>query len=108
MTLTDIYQARLNRRGVSRGPLYILNALDEVVNAAGQAITGRWLLTSDMFVQDGITLLVWGDAIGGDANVLRIQSTSTSYFNLRGYGGNLSFYYTIVSAPSTPPERGRS
>lgn len=99
VTLTELYNGRLNEDGTPMGPVYILNSKDEVLDGADDKPTGRWLLAGELYIQDGITLKVWGSSYGGDADVLRIQSTSSKYFNLRGYGGSLSFVYTKVSFP---------
>lgn len=100
VTLTELYNARLDPEdGKPMGPLYIMDSNDDVLDDADDNPTGRWLLAGSLYIQDGITLLVWGKSYGGDADVLRIHSTSTKYFNLRGYGGSLSFVYTMVSFP---------
>lgn len=97
VTLSDIYTAGRNLDGTSGGPLYILRAQDKVVNTPHQVITGCCLLTSDLYITDGITLLVWGTSYAGDADVLRLESTWNTFYNLRGYGGRLSFFHTVVS-----------
>ena len=40
---------------------------------------------------------VHGTSAGGDADELRLLSTSSTYINLRAYGGNLDFVSTKVS-----------
>lgn len=79
------------------GPLYVLDSDNNVLNGARQEITGRWILTSDLYIQDGVTLLLWGIGWGGDADVLRLESTPSTFLNLRGYGGHLSFFHIVVS-----------
>lgn len=97
VTLSDIYEAGLTANGISGGNLYILDDDDNVLNKPGQEATGRWLLTTDLYVLDGIILMVWGSESYGDADVLRLESTDANYINLRGYGGSLSFAHTVVS-----------
>eukprot|EP00903_Cladosiphon_okamuranus_P005915 g5848.t1 len=43
------------------------------------------------FVEDGITLMVYGTEAGGDADELRLLSTNETFVNLRAHGGNLDF-----------------
>lgn len=80
------------------GPLYVLDDSDEVIDGVP---TGRWLLDRDLRVVDGVTLSVHGTSIGGDADVLRIKSTGSEYYELRGYGGSLSFKSTKVTSWDT-------
>ncbi|CAM9415772.1 unnamed protein product, partial [Sphacelaria rigidula] len=86
VTLSDIYEADDD---------------DNVLNKPGQEATGRWLLTTDLYVLDGIILMVWGSESYGDADVLRLESTDANYINLRGYGGSLSFAHTVVTSWDT-------
>lgn len=98
-TLTDMYTAQSVADGeVGEGPLYVLNELDEVV---GGTPTGYWLLDRNVRVVDGVTLFVHGTEINGDADVLRIKSTSEEFYELRGYGGSLSFHTTKVTSWDT-------
>lgn len=46
-------------------------------------------------------LKLHGSASGGDCDALRIQSTDSTYFNLRGHGGNLDILDTIVTSWDT-------
>ncbi|CAM9458502.1 unnamed protein product, partial [Hapterophycus canaliculatus] len=94
-TFTDMYIAQ----GGDEGPVYVLDENDEVV--PGGEPTGRWLLDRDLRVVDGVTLYVHGTDIGGDADVLRIKSTSSEFYELRGYGGSLSFKSTKVTSWDT-------
>ncbi|CAM9449094.1 unnamed protein product [Scytosiphon promiscuus] len=94
-TLTDMYNAQ---GGAGEGPLYVLDEADEVTTGEP---TGRWLLDRDLRVTNGVTLYVHGLSIGGDADVLRIKSTSSEFYELRGYGGSLSFKSTTVTSWDT-------
>lgn len=95
--MTDIYQSLLGEDGTNNGPLFILDEFDNVLDGPGQPVTGRWLLSADLYVQSGVTLVVWGAEGGGDADVVRLDSNPSHFYNLRGYGGSLSFFHTKVS-----------
>ena len=101
ITLTEIYNALLDDDGEPTGPLYIMDEDDNKLDDADETPTGRWLLTDELYIEDGVTLKVWGvdNAVGeeGDADVLRLESNKDHYFNLRAWGGNLSFISTTVS-----------
>ncbi|CAM9805394.1 unnamed protein product, partial [Discosporangium mesarthrocarpum] len=56
---------------------------------------GVWLLAGDLHVLNGITLQLWGGE-GGDCQELRIRSTDSEFYNLRGHGGNLDIRDTKV------------
>ncbi|CAN0261394.1 unnamed protein product, partial [Ectocarpus sp. 4 AP-2014] len=58
--------------------------------------TGTWLLTEELYVEDGITLEVYGSEAGGDADELRLLSTNETFINLRAHGGSLDFVSTKV------------
>ena len=90
-TLTDIYNAE-----GSSDLLFVLDKSDSVV--ARGTPTGRWLLAADVRIHGGSTLHVHGLSVNGDCDVLRIKSDgSSSYYEVRGHGGNLSFKGTKVS-----------
>lgn len=95
--MTDIYQSLLGEDGTNNGPLFILDDDDNVLDEPGQAVTGRWMLSADLYVQSGVTLVVWGTEWDGDVDVLRLDSNPSYFYNLRGYGGSLSFFHTKVS-----------
>lgn len=46
-------------------------------------------------------LQLHGSASGGDCDALRILSTNTQYFNLRGHGGNIDILDTIITSWDT-------
>lgn len=90
-TLTDLYNAR-----AGKDPLYVLDENDKVIEGATEG-TGRWLLKGELFVYDGVTLYMHGTSIGGDCDVLRIQSDGDdAYHEFRAHGANLSFKNTKV------------
>ncbi|CAM9161226.1 unnamed protein product [Ectocarpus sp. 13 AM-2016] len=96
-TLTDIYTAQGGHN--DDGPLFVLDSNDNVV---GGSPTGYWLLMRDIHVEEDSLLQVHGPDAGGDARVLRIQSTGSSdYYEIRGHGGSLSFMDTKVTSWDT-------
>ncbi|CAN0536600.1 unnamed protein product, partial [Laminaria digitata] len=79
-------------------PLY---AVDPDTGDISDTVTGTWLLTEELFVEDGITLQVHGSSAGGDADELRLLSTADTFINLRAHGGNLDFLSTKVAIATT-------
>ncbi|CAN0302315.1 unnamed protein product, partial [Laminaria digitata] len=107
VTLEQIWE---HQRG--EAPLY---AVDAKSGDISDSATGTWLLTEEVFVEDGITLKVHGSSAGGDADELRLLSTSDTFINLRAHGGSLDFLSTKVFAwdtstngPDKDEEDGRS
>eukprot|EP00904_Undaria_pinnatifida_P009109 jgi/Undpi1/5328/HiC_scaffold_2.g00609.m1 len=107
VTLAQIWE---HQRG--KTPLY---AVDPDSGDITDSVTGTWLLTEELYVEDGITLKVHGSAAGGDANELRLLSTSDVFINLRAHGGSLDFLSTKVfawdtstNAPDKDEDDGRS
>ncbi|CAB1096849.1 MEP10 [Ectocarpus sp. CCAP 1310/34] len=97
-TLTDLYNTQSGS-----GPLYVLDSSNNIVSGGGGSAspTGYWLLTSSLEILDGVTLYVHGTSAGGDADVLRIQSTDDDFWEIRGWGGSLSFKETTVTSWDT-------
>ncbi|CAM9604816.1 unnamed protein product [Ectocarpus sp. 12 AP-2014] len=97
-TLTDMYNTQSGS-----GPLYVLDSSNNIVSGGGGSAspTGYWLLTSSLEILDGVTLYVHGTSAGGDADVLRIQSTDDDFWEIRGWGGSLSFKETTVTSWDT-------
>eukprot|EP00904_Undaria_pinnatifida_P005755 jgi/Undpi1/2309/HiC_scaffold_13.g05693.m1 len=77
-----------------KAPLY---AVDSSTGDVSKNATGTWLLTESLYVEDGVTLQVYGSSAGGDANELRLMSTSDKYINVRAHGGSLDFVSTKVT-----------
>lgn len=102
-TLTDMFNAQ---GPDDDGPLYVLDENDQIIEGA-TAGTGRWLLTRNLRVVENSALLIHGTSIGGDTDVLRIESTSSDYYELRGYGGSLSFHTTKVTSWDTDNDEER-
>eukprot|EP00903_Cladosiphon_okamuranus_P006682 g6522.t1 len=112
-TMTDIYNWRgtVSRGGVlsSKGPIFQLddegNVLDQV-GAIGEPVTGKWLLTAELYMTNGATLYCKGSSVGGDCDEFRIQSTGpTDWYEVRGHGGSMYFENTIVTSWDTPNKK---
>ncbi|CAM9404971.1 unnamed protein product [Laminaria digitata] len=88
VTLSQIWE---RRRG--KPPVYAVNPKNGDIS---DSATGTWLLTEELFVQDGITLNVHGSSAGGDADELRLLSTSDTFISLQAHGGSLDFLSTKV------------
>ncbi|CAM9942410.1 unnamed protein product [Ascophyllum nodosum] len=88
ITLGDIWTER-----TGKAPLY---AVDPVNHTISEESTGTWLLTEDLYVEDGITLQVHGSSVGGDSDELRLLSDANTFINLRAHGGSLDFLSTKV------------
>ncbi|CAM9371905.1 unnamed protein product [Choristocarpus tenellus] len=101
-TMTGIFNSRLETDGSSKGPVYVLDpSSGDVINDAGVTPTGHWLVEADLYVTHGITLQIYGTDVGGDCDALRILSTDSMFFNLRGHGGSLDFLNTLVTSWDT-------
>eukprot|EP00904_Undaria_pinnatifida_P012534 jgi/Undpi1/8410/HiC_scaffold_25.g10878.m1 len=85
ITLEEVWEGL---RG--KAPLY---AVDSSTGDVSKTATGTWLLTESLYVEDGVTL----QSAGGDANELRLKSTSDKYINVRAHGGSLDFVSTKVN-----------
>ncbi|CAN0390933.1 unnamed protein product, partial [Ectocarpus fasciculatus] len=101
VTVDQIWEARGG--GTATGAKAPLYAVDPVSGEYSDVMTGTWLLEEDLYVEDGITLKVWGNASGGYADELRLKSTpptdddeNGTYINLRAHGGSLDFEHTKV------------
>ena len=94
-TMTDIYNWRgtVSTGGVvsSRGPIYQLDDDGDIVDpvgAIGEAVTGKWLLTAELYMTNGAIFYCKGSSAGGDCDELRIQSTgSDDYYEVRAGDG---------------------
>ena len=102
-TMTDLYKSRVEKDGwIPKGPIYILDDNDDIMYSPTN-VTGKWLLTSELFVLRGSVFYCRGTSIGGDCDELRIQSTgSTDFHEVRGHGGSLYFEKTLVTSWDTP------
>ncbi|CAM9761421.1 unnamed protein product [Ectocarpus sp. 8 AP-2014] len=88
-TLSDVLAERVEKNGTVK----------KIMNAS--QVTGHWLIEADLYVTNGVTLQLHGSASGGDCDALRIKSTDTEFFNLRGHGGNLDFLDTNITSWDT-------
>lgn len=59
MTLTDIYESRLDKEG-NKGPLY---PFDETTKEKTDTVTGSWYLEADLYISDGSKLVVQGESV---------------------------------------------
>eukprot|EP00752_Nemacystus_decipiens_P013622 g12080.t1 len=115
-TMTDLYNFRGEwSDGTPKGPVYVLDD-DNNVDYDPDGFTGKWLLTSELYVTGGATFYCRGTDVGGDCDELRIESMgSDAYHEIRGHGGNLYFENTVVTSwdtsakePQETYEDGRS
>lgn len=72
-----------------------LHPIDELGNVANSS-TGKWMLNSDLYVLDGVTLRIRGTSVGGDADEFRLVSTPDNFVNLRAHGGSLDIDSTRI------------
>ena len=72
-----------------------LHPIDELGNFANSS-TGKWMLNSDLYVLDGVTLRIRGISVGGDADEFRLVSSSEKIVNLRAHGGSLDIDSTRI------------
>eukprot|EP00904_Undaria_pinnatifida_P008377 jgi/Undpi1/466/HiC_scaffold_1.g00462.m1 len=100
VSIDEIWAARGGgAKGGAKAPLF---AVDPETGVYSDTITGTWLLEESLYVEDGITLKVWGNASGGLCDELRLKSvpatatTNASHINLRAHGGSLDFENTRV------------
>ena len=102
-TIGQLYKLRCERDGwTPKGPIYILDENNDI-DLNPLAITGKWLVTADVYVRTGAVFYCRGSEIGGDCDELRIQSTGPKDFHeIRGHGGSLYFSHTLVTSWDTP------
>lgn len=74
-----------------------------------------WLLRTNLYVEDGTTLLLHGVAVGGDVNELRLKSDSSGFVQLAADQGSIDIRSTNVrswnaaaDAPDTNLADGRA
>ncbi len=57
--MTDLYQTRVESDGwTAKGPIYVLNPVTNDIILTPTAFTGRWLITSDLYVTGGACVLL--------------------------------------------------
>ena len=102
-TMTDLYTSRVESDGwTPKGPIYTLDDNDDIMYSP-TSVTGKWLLTSELFILSGSVFYCHGTSIDGDCDELRIQSTgSTDFHEVRGHGGSMYFEKTLVTSWDTP------
>lgn len=53
-TMTDLYKSRTEADGMTaKGPIYVLDAVTNDVLITPTAITGKWLITSELYITGG-------------------------------------------------------
>lgn len=72
-----------------------LHPIDDQNNFTNST-TGKWLLNSDLYVLDGVTLEIKGSSVGGSADEFRLLSSSSKFVNLRAHGGSLDIDSTRI------------
>ena len=77
--------------------------------------TGIWNLDSDLYIEDGVTLVLVGTKDEGDVDELRLLSNSETFVNLRAHGGNILMdgikvlsWDDSIQGPDENQEDGRS
>ncbi len=104
-TMTDLYKSRFETSGgvlYPKGPVFALDENNDIIEE-GDAVTGKWLLTAELYVTGGAIFYCKGTGVGGDCDELRIQSTGEDdWYEVRGHGGSLYFEDTVVTSWDTP------
>ncbi|CAM9219249.1 unnamed protein product, partial [Sphacelaria rigidula] len=72
-----------------------LHPIDSMGNFANSS-TGMWLLNSDLYVLDGVTMQIRGVSVQGDADEFRLASSPENIMNLRAHGGSLDIDSTRI------------
>lgn len=89
ITLTDVWKALESEH---------LIPIDPVTKRHSLIYTGTWYLNEDLYIEDGVTLNLFGTSRGGDCDELLMKSNSTGFVNLRGNGGSLNLLDTKVTS----------
>lgn len=59
-TMTDLYKSRTESDGMTaKGPIYVLDAVTNDVLITPTAFTGKWLVTSELYVTGGETCYMY-------------------------------------------------
>ncbi len=72
MTLTDIYESRLDKEG-NKGPLY---PFDETTKETTDTVTGSWYLESDLYISQGSKLVVQGESFTSNITIVPTEDSS--------------------------------
>ncbi|CAM9858944.1 unnamed protein product [Pylaiella littoralis] len=95
VTMTDIYESRLDNSG-NKGPVY---PIDKDTLQKTDTVTGSWYLESSLYVQEGSRLVLKaGTRKGGDCDHLLLASSPTKYVELRAHGGGILMKNTHVES----------
>ncbi|CAM9726634.1 unnamed protein product, partial [Ectocarpus sp. 4 AP-2014] len=63
-----------------------------------EELTGVWLVRTSLAVSNGVTMDLKGISAGGDCDELKIRSSPTLIHAVRGHGGNLDIYKTLIQS----------
>jgi len=104
------YASTANRIYVENGGTATLTAIKQALPTAPlqlvDAANKVWLLRANLFVADGGTLLLHGDAVGGDVNELRLLSINTEatnrFVNVEADWGTIDINSTHVMSWNEP------
>ncbi|CAM9950650.1 unnamed protein product [Scytosiphon promiscuus] len=96
VTLTDIYESRLDKMG-NKGPLY---PFDEATMQKSENVTGSWYLEAELFVTEESRLIVQGTDQGGDCDHLLLASSPglDGIIQVRAHGGSILIDSTHVES----------
>ncbi|CAM9199692.1 unnamed protein product, partial [Hapterophycus canaliculatus] len=96
VTLTDIYESRLDKMG-NKGPLY---PFDEITMEKSVNVTGSWYLEAELFVTEESRLIVRGLEKGGDCDHLLLASSPglDGIIQVRAHGGSILIEGTHVES----------
>ncbi|CAM9939118.1 unnamed protein product [Scytosiphon promiscuus] len=101
-TLTDVWQwLQTGPEGVPTDLLYPVDpSTGAAITTASTVaeLTGVWLLRTSLAVTNGVTLDLKGSEAAGDCDELKIKSSTTLIHAVRGHGGNLDIYKTLIQS----------
>ncbi|CAN0334916.1 unnamed protein product, partial [Ectocarpus sp. 12 AP-2014] len=102
VTLTEMWQWL--QSGPEGVPTDLLYPVDPATGAAittastAEELTGVWLVRTSLAVSNGVTMNLKGTSVGGDCDELKIRSSPTLIHAVRGHGGNLDIYKTLIQS----------
>ncbi|CBJ32199.1 Mannuronan C-5-epimerase [Ectocarpus siliculosus] len=102
VTLTEMWQwLQSGPEGVPTDLLYPVDpATGAAITTAStvEELTGVWLVRTSLAVSNGVTMNLKGTSVGGDCDELKIRSSTTLIHAVRGHGGNLDIYKTLIQS----------
>ena len=117
------YATTSNRIYLENGAVCTLTQIKAVASASAQltlvnSARGIWWLGSNIIVEDGSRLKLWGRSSGGDVETLRMKSdndSSAGFVQIFAYGGNVDVRDTTIvswdsdeAGPDTNYSNGRA